>query len=71
MTSSGNRNVVRSYHIQHELEENVSKFVVSAVSADGLAALGARTFAGTVMAKFVSCIGKLIEADWRIYASVN
>ena len=38
------------------MEENMSNFVASAVPADGLAPLGARTSAGIVMTKFESRI---------------
>ena len=34
----------------------MTKFSVSTVPADGLAPLGARTSAGTVMTKFATCI---------------
>ena len=37
-----------------DFEENINKFTVNTVATDGLAPLGARTSAGTVMTKSVS-----------------
>ena len=50
------------------LDENMLKFSVNTVSADGLAPWGARPSAGTVMTKFGSCIymGPTIEGlEWQ------
>ena len=49
MTWSGGQSVMRTHESQQNLEENKANFVVTIVPADGLAPVGARTSAGTVM----------------------
>ena len=41
-------------HSQGNMEENISYFIISTVTADGMAPLGARASSGRVMAKFGS-----------------
>ena len=53
---SGPMKVIWSHWTCEILEENMSNFPVRTVSADGLALLGARPSAGTLMTKFGSCI---------------
>ena len=54
MMSSSYRKVIKNRDCKCNFDGNISKFVVSAVPADGLAPLGARPSAGTVMSKYGS-----------------
>ena len=56
VTSSRLRKVIWNYDVQRDYEEHMSDFVISAVTADGLAPLVARTSTGTVMTNVGSSI---------------
>ena len=53
---SSDQKVTKIINSQRKIDKNISNFVVSNVSADGLALLGARASAGTVMIKYRSLI---------------
>ena len=46
------KNVGQDHWTLRNLEENISRIIVSTVVADGLAPLGARPSAGTMMTRF-------------------
>ena len=60
------------YFLQYEsnLAENIYNFVVTTVPADGLAPLGARASAGTVMINFRSRLYRSINT-WRVNEPVQ
>ena len=62
MASCGDQEVIRNGVWWTNEKENIFIFVVSTVSADGLAPLGARTSAGTVMTRSYTYMG--LALDW-------
>ena len=48
--------IIRNQRKQNNFLENKHNFVVNTVSADGLAPLGAMTYADTVMCKLCPCV---------------
>ena len=56
MTSSDQQRVTENHANQRNFQEILSNYVIMTVPADGLAPLGARPSADTVMTKFSSCI---------------